>query len=331
MDRDLRPQVGPVAMKIAGIDVGTNTVLLLVADVDPRGAITILAEGHESPRLGRNVDRSGSIARAGFEGLASALDRYVAIARSHGAEAIRACATSAVRDASNGGELLGFIERRCGIRIEVIDGPTEALLTYRGALTGPSASVRDPVVIDIGGGSTEFCHAPPGAVNGGRVLTAVSLDIGSVRLAERYFRHSPPLPAEVDAARGRIAEDLAQVVNPGFGFYTPVAVSGTATTLAGLHLGLDRFDNDRIDGCAMSAATVHAMAAGLLVMDAPSVRALSGLTEGREDILAAGALILSAIAGHFGFREVRVSTRGLRYGIVLGEWERISGTGRPGG
>jgi exopolyphosphatase/guanosine-5'-triphosphate,3'-diphosphate pyrophosphatase len=331
MAGDLRAPMTPNTMKIAGIDVGTHTVLLLAAEVDPRGGITILAEGHEAPRLGKDLDRSGSIARAGFESLASALDRYLAIARSHGAESIRACATSAVRDASNREELLEFIERRCGIRIEVIDGPTEALLTYRGALTGPSAAVRDPAVLDIGGGSTELCHAPPGATNGDRLLTAVSFDIGSVRITERFFRHSPPLPGEVDAARARITEDLAQVVNPGFGYYTLVAVSGTATTLAGLHLGLDAFDNNKIDGSALPAAAVHALSARLLGMDAASVRKWSGLTEGREDILAAGALILSTVADHFGFREVRVSTRGLRYGIVLREWERLSGSGRHDG
>jgi exopolyphosphatase/guanosine-5'-triphosphate,3'-diphosphate pyrophosphatase len=318
-------------MRIAGIDVGTHTVLLLVAEIDPRGGITILAEDIDAPRLGRDVDRSGKISPAGFERLATTMDRYAATARLHGAATIRACATSATRDASNRDDLIAFIERRCGIRIEVIDGGTEALLTYRGALTGPSAATRDPVVIDIGGGSTELCHAPLGATNGGRVLTALSLDIGSVRLTERYFKHSPPLPGEVDAARARITEDLAQVVNPGFGYFTLVAVSGTATTLSGLHLGLDAFDRDRIDGSSIPGAAVHAMAARLLSMDAASVGKLSGLTAGREDIIAAGALILSAVVDHFGFSSVRVSTRGLRYGIVLREWERSNGTGRHAG
>lgn len=322
MAGDLRP------VRIAGIDIGTNTALLLVADVDAAGRITTLAEAQETPRLGRDVDRSGRIAPAGFEKLAAVLDGYSEISRSHGAERIVACATSAVRDAGNREELLAFIRERCRIGIEVIDGATEALLTYRGALTGPSAGVQDPVVLDIGGGSTELCHAPRGATNGGRILTAVSLDIGSVRLTERYFRHSPPLPEEVAAARDRITEDLAQVVNPGFGHYALVAVAGTATTLAGLHLGLDAFDREKIDGCAIPAQVVHAMAARLLSMDAAGIGALSGLTAGREDILAAGALILSAIAGHFGFRDVRVSTRGLRHGIVLREWERAAGSGR---
>jgi len=318
-------------MKIAGIDVGTNTVLLLVAEIDAAGEITVLAEGHDMPRLGRNVDRSGRIEEAGVERLAETLRRYAEIARSHGAEIVRACATSAMRDARNREEILDAVERRCGIRIEVIDGSTEALLTFRGALTGPSGRVRDPVVIDIGGGSTELCHAPYRSTNGGRRLTAMSLDIGSVRLTERFFRHAPPQRAEIDAARARITEDLAQVVNPGFGHFTLVAVSGTPVTLAAIHLGLDEFDNDRIDGCAIPGNAVHALAARLLSMDRASVRGLSRLTEGREDILAAGALILSTVADHFGFREVRVSTRGLRYGIVLREWERRTGTGRPSG
>jgi exopolyphosphatase/guanosine-5'-triphosphate,3'-diphosphate pyrophosphatase len=315
-------------VRIAGIDIGTNTVLLLVAEADPGGRLRILAEAQETPRLGKDLDRSGRIAQAGFDKLATVLDRYAEISRSLGAERIAACATSAVRDAANREDLVEHMRRRCGIGIEVIDGATEALLTYRGALTGPSAGIPDPVVLDIGGGSTELCHAPLGSTNGGRVLTAVSLDIGSVRLTERYFRHSPPLPEEVATARDRITEDLAGIVNPGFGRYSLVAVAGTATTLGGLHLGLDVFDRERIDGCAIPAQVVHAMAGRLLSMEPAGVRALSGLTAGREDILAAGVLVLSAIVLHFGFREVRVSTRGLRYGIVLREWERTAGTGR---
>ena len=314
-------------MILASIDIGTNTVLLLVAEVDDRGWITILAEEQETPRLGRDVDRSGRIATEAVGRLASVVDRFAQTARRHGAASIAACATSAVRDAVNRAELLEEVREASGVTIEVIDGAAEALLTYRGALSGPTAVVSDPVVIDIGGGSTEFCHAPRGAVNGGRILTAESLDIGSVRLTERYFRHSPPLPPEVESARARIVEDLAQVRNPGFGYYTPVAVAGTATTLGGLHLGLGAFERERIDGCTIPAGAVHGMAARLLEMNAAAVGELSPLTQGREDILAAGALILSEIVAHFGFREVRVSTRGLRYGIVLREWERGSGSG----
>lgn len=322
MAGDLRP------VRIAAIDVGTNTVLLLVAEIAPDGSIEPIAEAQETPRLGRDVDRSGRIAPGAFGRLAGIIERYASIARAHGADRIAACGTSALRGAVNGPELVAHVMDACGIGIEVIDGATEAALSWRGAVTGPIAAAPDPLVLDIGGGSTEFCYAARGATNGGRRPISLSLDIGSVRLTERCFRTLPPGTAAIEAARTLLVEELAQVRNPGFSEYTLVAVAGTATTLAGLHLGLREYDRIRIDGCAMPAAAVHAAAARLLLMDAASIRSLSGMTAGREDILPAGALILSTIVDHFGFREIRVSARGLRYGIALREWERTGG-GRP--
>ncbi|HLF14412.1 MAG TPA: Ppx/GppA phosphatase family protein [Bacteroidota bacterium] len=309
-------------MRLAGIDIGTNTVLLLVAEIGAGGRVTALAEEQEIPRLGRDVDRSGKISAAGFEALGLALNRYRAIALSHGVTRITACATSAVRDASNREDLLGYIRGAAGMDIEVIDGATEADLTFRGVLSGREGDWADPAVLDIGGGSTELCYARRGATDGDRTLTRVSMEIGSVRLTERFFRHSHPLAGEIATARAWIVEELARIVNPGFGDCTLIAVAGTATTLAGLHLGLPEFNPAKIDGCRIPAGAVRAMASRLFSMNAGAIRALSTMTAGREDILAAGALILSTIVDHFGVREIRVSTRGLRYGIVLREWKR---------
>ncbi len=326
MAGDLRP------VRLAGIDIGTNTVLLLVAEIAPRGRVTPLAEEQEMPRLGTDVDSTGKIRAAGFDTLGLVLNRYRAIALSHGVTRITACATSAVRNASNREELLRYIREAAGIHIEVIDGATEADLTFRGVLSGPGGDWTDPAVLDIGGGSTELCYAQRGATNGNRTLTRVSMEIGSVRLTERYLRHSPPLAAEIATARARIVEEIAQIVNTGFGYYALIAVAGTATTLAGLHLGLPGFDRERIDGCGIPAGAVHAMASRLLGMDAGAIRSLSDMTAGREDILPAGALILSTIVNHFGFQGISVSTRGLRYGIVLRDWERLGGgAGTRGG
>ncbi len=313
------------AVTLAAIDIGTNTVLLLVATVDAAGRVVTLADEVETPRLGREVDASGTILPGGIAALESIVARYAATARSLGAGRIAACATSAVRDAANREELRGRIRGATGVEIEVIDGATEADLTFRGALSGPGSAWKDPAVLDIGGGSTELCYARRGATNGDRKLTAVSLSIGSVRLTERYFRHSPPLDGEVASARTRILEELAPVINAGFGDYTLVAVAGTATTIAGLHLGLPDFDREKIDGCTLPPEAVHAHASRLLSMETGTIRALSPMTAGRADILPAGALILSSIVGHFRFRDIRVSTRGLRHGIVLREWKQMGG------
>ena len=319
MAGNLRP------LRLAGIDIGTNTVLLLVAEVDPAGRLTVLADEQEIPRLGRDLDASGSIRPAAFDTLGGILTRYRAIAASHGAARVVTCATSAVRNASNREALLEYIRAATGTEIEIIDGTTEADLTFRGVVGGAATAWTDPAVLDIGGGSTEISYARRGATNGERTLTRVSIEIGSVRLAERHLRHAPPLAGEIAAARARIVEELAQVVNPGFGYYTLIAVAGTATTLAGIHLGLAGFEREKIDGCAIPAGAVHAIASRLLTMTPAGIGSLSAMTAGREDILGAGALILSTIVDHFGFNQICVSTRGLRHGIIVREWGRIAG------
>ncbi len=312
-------------MRIAGIDIGTNTVLLLVAEVDPAGRLSVLAEEQEIPRLGRELDGSGNIRPAAFETLGGILTRYRAIAASLGAARVVTCATSAVRTASNREALLDYIHTTTGTEIEVIDGATEADLTFRGVVAGGATAWADPAVLDIGGGSTEISYARRGATNGDRTLTRISMEIGSVRLTERHLRHAPPLAGEIATARAGIIEEIAQVVNPGFGYYTLVAVAGTATTMAGIHLGLAGFDREKIDGCAIPAVAVHAIASRLLTMTPAGIRSLSAMTAGREDILGAGALILSTIVDHFGFNRIRVSVRGLRHGIIVREWARMAG------
>ncbi len=312
-------------VRLAGIDIGTNTVLLLVAEVDPSGQLTLLTEELATPRLGRNLGGYGDIRPAAFEELGAILKRYRDIAASYEAVRVVACATSAVRRASNAEALLDYVRETVGMEVEVIDGATEADLTFRGVVSGAGSLWPDPAVLDIGGGSTELCYARRGATNGDRILTRTSLEIGSVRLSERHLRHSPPHAGEIATARAVIIEELSQVTNPGFGYYTLVAVAGTATTAAAIHLGLAEFDGGKIDGCAIPADDVHAISSRLLTMDAAAIRSLWAVTAGREDIIAAGGLILSTIVDHFGFRSIRVSVRGLRYGIVLREWKRLTG------
>ncbi len=309
-------------MRVAAIDIGTNTILLLVAEIDGEGRMTVLAEEQETPRLGRSVDATGRLDPAVGPAVTSILDRYRRIAASHGADRVIACATSALRDATNRGDFIDKVKLSTGIGIEVITGEEESELTYTGAAGALAPADGDPVVLDVGGGSTEFCFRRPGRLNGGRALERYSLDIGSVRIAERYFRTSPPDRAQVASARRWIVEEIGAVVNPGFSAYTLVAVAGTATTLAGLLLGLDRYDREAIEGFRLSGEKLSSVGARLLASTPREILAMSPLAAGREDILAAGVLILSTVSEHFRFPSIRVSTRGLRYGIAFREWER---------
>ncbi len=309
-------------MKVAAIDIGTNTILLLVAEIDGGGRITVLAEEQETPRLGRSVDATGRLDPAAGPGVTAILDRYRRIASSHGVDRVVACATSAFRDATNRAEFIDRVKLSTGIGIEVITGEEESELTYAGAAGALGPADGDPVVLDIGGGSTEFCYRRPGRLNGGRALQRYSLDIGSVRITERFFRESPPDRAQISSAKRWIIEEIGAVANPGFSAYTLVAVAGTATTLAGLLMGLDRYDREAIEGFRLSGEKLSSVGERLLASTPREILAMSPMAAGREDILAAGALILSTVAEHFRFPFIRVSTRGLRYGIAVREWER---------
>jgi exopolyphosphatase/guanosine-5'-triphosphate,3'-diphosphate pyrophosphatase len=309
-------------MKIAAIDVGTNTILLLVAEIDAAGRVTVLAEEQQAPRLGRRVDATGRLDHAVFPAVTSILDGYLRTASSHGADRVVACATSAVRDAVNREEFISKVKLSTGLGIRVIGGAEESELTYAGAVSGLGPGEGEAVVLDIGGGSTEICYRRPGRTNGGPGLMRYSLDIGSVRITERYFTESPPAAAGIATARERILEELAQVANTGLSGYTLVGVAGTATTMAGILLGLGKYDREAIEGFRMSREKLATVTARLLGSTPAGILAMSPMAAGREDILAAGALILSTVAEHFRFPGIRVSTRGLRYGIAIREWER---------
>lgn len=310
-------------VRIASIDIGTNTVLLLVADVNATGTIETVHHEQRLPRLGKDVDQQKRILIPAFDRVAWILNEYKNLALQLRSEKIIACATSAVRDAINGDEFIAYLKQTTGIDVEIISGDEEAALTYKGATGGSKNLVRQPTVIDVGGGSTELTYAKQGTRNGNRELHRYSLNIGSVRLTERYFKHDPPTPEEVASARQFVLEELSQVVNPGFSQFQLVGVAGTATTLACLDQQLIEFEVDRVSGYRIEIDRVAGWCKRLASMRRNEIRALSNVTEGRADILAAGVLILFECMKLFGFDSLLVSEKGLRYGIVLREWERV--------
>jgi exopolyphosphatase/guanosine-5'-triphosphate,3'-diphosphate pyrophosphatase len=280
--------------RVAAVDCGTNTVRLLVADIDvAAGTQDSLVREMRIVRLGQDVDRTGRLADEALVRVFAAVDEYAAIVTSHGVDAVRFVATSAVRDASNADVFARGIRDRLGVEPEVVSGDEEAALSYDGA-TRALDDVPGPVaVLDIGGGSTELILGD----GHGQVTAARSLDIGSVRITERLMPSDPPTASEVEAADRVVDEALGTL--PSYGVQvgdarTLVGTAGTVTTVAAILLGLDRYDRERVHGASFPKHEVHDLVTRILAMTVGEREEL-GVPSGRSDVIGAGALILDRV------------------------------------
>ncbi|UCN13957.1 exopolyphosphatase [Cellulomonas iranensis] len=275
--------------RVAAIDCGTNSIRLLVADVDPgAGTLVDLHRSNEVVRLGQGVDRTGVLAPEALARTLAAARGYQAVCDDLGVEAVRFVATSATRDARNREEFVAGVRDALGVDPEVIAGDEEARLSFRGA-TGVLASRFDGpfLVVDLGGGSTELVlgtDAPE---------AALSMDVGSVRLTERHLHDDPPTAAQVAAAGAdvRAALDAAAAVVPLGRTVTLVGLAGSVTTLTAHALRLDRYDRDRIDGAVLGVDDVLAACEDMLARTRDERAALPYLHPGRVDVIGAGALV----------------------------------------
>ncbi len=301
--------------RVAGIDCGTNTIKLLVADFDPvAGTETELVRESRMVRLGQGVDRTGRLADEALARVFAAVEEYARTIEAHGVTAIRFCATSASRDASNADVFVRGVEERLGVTPEIVSGAEEAELAFAGA-TLALGDVPTPVlVVDIGGGSTELVLGG----HQGTVEIGHSLDIGSVRMTERHLASDPPTAAEVAAARTEIDHALDGALAHGVDVgraATVVAVSGTGLTVAAAVLDLPGLTRD-VDGAVVSVASVHEVADWLLGLTVGERRALPYMHPGRADVIGAGALILSRVLTRTSVAELRVSVRDILDGIA---------------
>jgi exopolyphosphatase/guanosine-5'-triphosphate,3'-diphosphate pyrophosphatase len=303
-------------VRIATIDIGTNTVLLLIAEVDERGHVRTLAYEQRIPRLGKGVDASKNLQPDSMQRALAVLKEYHSVIARHNVGRTIVAGTSAVRDATNKDEFANLIHSQTGFTLEVLSGEEEAYWTYRGAISGVP-SIAKATVVDIGGGSTEITTG-----NSKTILDSVSLNVGSVRLTERFFKNDPPTDPELEAARRFVTDELTTAGSFGFTDSTLVGVAGTATSLAILAQGLKEFSIDAVTNYTLGLETVHQLFRRLRAMPANDIRQLSSIMEGRADVIAAGTLILREIMVHFTFKEIIVSERGIRYGLVLREWEK---------
>ncbi len=280
--------------RVAAVDCGTNTIKLLVADLDrASGAQESLVRELRIVRLGQDVDRTGRLADEALDRVFAAVEEYSAVVDAHGVEALRFVATSAARDAGNADVFVEGVRSRLGIAPEVVSGAEEAALSFDGA-TRSLPEVPFPVaVLDIGGGSTELIvgRAP------GEVGAAHSLDIGSVRLTERLMPSDPPTAAELVAATRAVDEALDTL--PSYGVHvgdapTLVGVAGTVTTVATLLLGLDHWDRSRVHHASFAREDVHDLAERVRTMTVAELEGL-GVPRGRADVIGAGAVILDRV------------------------------------
>ncbi len=299
--------------RVGGIDCGTNSIRLLIADVSG-GRLTDVARRMEVVRLGEGVDRTGRLSDAALARTRTALLGYAAEIAELGVTQVRMCATSASRDASNAQEFRDMVRGVLGIDPEVITGNEEAALSFTGAVAGLTAE-PPYLVVDIGGGSTEF-------VTGSTAVDhAISMDIGCVRMTERHLHSDPPTAAEIDHAERdiRAAVDIALTAVPGQAAKTLIGLAGTVTTVTALAQNLPEYDATRIHHAEVSLEAVTRVTADLLAMTVEKRLALPVMHPGRADVIGAGALILRTIMEHSGHSSVVASEHDILDGICYSQ------------
>ncbi|MFF0277897.1 MULTISPECIES: Ppx/GppA phosphatase family protein [unclassified Streptomyces] len=299
--------------RVAGIDCGTNSIRLLVADVHPEtGELVELDRRMTIVRLGQGVDKTGRLAPEALERTFAACRAYAEVIKDLGAEKLRFVATSASRDAENRADFVNGVVEILGVEPEVITGDQEAAFSFTGA-TGELHGDDRRLVVDIGGGSTEF------VVGNRHVEAARSVDIGCVRLTERHVRHDPPTAEEAEAIRAdvRAALDLAAETVPIGTAETLVGLAGSVTTVAAIALGLPEYDSEKIHHARISAAQVAEVAERLLASTHAERAAIPVIHPGRVDVIIAGALVLREIVERVGAHEVVVSEHDILDGIAL--------------
>jgi exopolyphosphatase/guanosine-5'-triphosphate,3'-diphosphate pyrophosphatase len=300
--------------RVAAVDCGTNSIRLLVADVDPAaGTLADVERRMEIVRLGQGVDRTGRIAPEALARTLDATRRYAAVCEATGVEAIRFVATSASRDAENRGEFVAGVRGLLGVEPEVVAGEEEARLSFAGATRELRGQHEAPfLVVDLGGGSTEFVlgDAAPEA--------ALSVDVGCVRLTERHLHTDPPAPAELAAALADVDAALDRVagVVPLERARTLVGLAGTVTTVTAHALGLPRYDPAAIHRSVLPAGEVRAACASLLAMSRDERAALPFMHPGRVDVIGAGALLWGRIVERAGLPAAMASEHDILDGIA---------------
>lgn len=311
-----------VTGRFAGIDCGTNSIRLLIADVEGSGRLRDVHRETRIVRLGQGVDATGEFAPEAIARTRAALTDYAALLQEHGVSRVRMVATSAARDVANRDDFFAMTAEVLGEVVpgavaEVISGADEAELSFRGAVGELDSAAGPFVVVDLGGGSTEI------VVGGEAVVASYSADIGCVRLTERCLHSDPPTPAQVAAARQVVRErlEVALGVVPVEGARTWVGLAGTMTTLSALAHNLPAYDSAVIHLSRVTAPDLLAVCERLIGMTRAERAALPPMHEGRADVIGGGAIVVEELARELraraGIEELTVSEHDILDGIVL--------------
>jgi exopolyphosphatase / guanosine-5'-triphosphate,3'-diphosphate pyrophosphatase len=305
-------------MRVAAVDLGTHATRLLVADVE-EGRIDEVARDLVFTKLGEDVDKRRRLLPLPIARVRNCLSDYRRRIEALGAERTLAVGTSALRDAENGEAFLGEIEWSYGFTTRLLSGDEEGLLTFRGATVGREVD-DETLVVDIGGGSTELVTADG---------FHVSLDVGSVRLTERFLQADPPTRDELDAA----AAEIRSLLPPPLAHTAAIGVAGTITQLAALDLGLEQYDSDRVHGYRIPAAAVAGLLDGLAALPLAERRNVPALEPERAPVIVAGALILRELLAWARLDEIEATEHDLLHGTALEAAELpepVEGAAPPG-
>ncbi len=301
--------------KVAAIDCGTNSIRLLIADSKPGGGLVDLDRRTEIVRLGQGVDANGEFHPDALQRTFRATEDYAKLIKNAGVptEKVHFVATSASRDARNRDAFFEGIRQRLGVLPDVISGDAEARLSFTGALSGVQPEADPVLVMDIGGGSTEFIVGSSDA----KMRSAISLDIGSVRITERFLKKNPPADDDLRRAADYIDGMLDRSGVEFNSIGTWIGVAGTATTLAGVYLELEEYDRALVHGSSIPLHDVDALLQRLRALTVEEIRAVPSMHPGRADVITGGALIVARVAERLHVPDLIISETDILDGIAL--------------
>jgi exopolyphosphatase/guanosine-5'-triphosphate,3'-diphosphate pyrophosphatase len=303
----------------AVIDVGTNSIKLLVADVRGRDVQPVHEESRQT-RLGKNFYETHRLQPESIAHTAEAIREFAKFAREKKSTSVRVIATSAARDAKNPRDLTSAIERASGLKTEIISGAREADWAFQGVTTDAELMKSSLLLLDVGGGSTEFILG-----HDGKKTFAHSFPLGTVRLLEKFPHGDPPKKSEFDSCRDWLKKFLREEIRPKLGPTLKnesgeillVGTGGTTSILARVEKKLERFDREKIDGAILTFEQIVAHRKNLWRLPLAGRKEIPGLPKLRADVILTGVLIYETVMDEFGFKQLRVSTRGLRFAAVM--------------
>lgn len=305
-----KPSIDRKGERLAVIDIGTNSVLLSIVEVCSGGRLKSLKEKVTITRLGEGLSGSGKIDDIPFQRTVTVIRNYLRECSGYGIKNLLSIGTSVLRESSNYMEIIEKIKRETGLKVEIISGEDEAYLSFLAARREFPGIKGRFLVLDIGGGSTEFAFGAadfPAAV--------ISLGIGSVKLTERFIKSDPPDSQEISDARRHIQRNLKLL--PSFnGDFTLIGLAGTITTLAAMDLEMSSYDSERIHGYNLNLESVRTLLNRMLSRKLQDRKGMRGLDPARADVIICGALILIVVMEKYGVKTATVSDRGVRYGVL---------------